>query len=285
VCAEVGIDERFAAELLSCYGTDVVYGNTLRDLEAVTRSMETQVLVPGAVNTASLTGKTDFSDVRQVLDRLQHPEESFDERLHIVSASSMMSHGVDVDRLNVMVMLGIPLSAAEFIQATARVGRRFPGLVFVVHKIGRERDAGIFRSFRQFIEQGDRFVEPIPVTRRSRRVLDRTVAGLELARLLLIHEATSGMALTTVRALKKYVDSGKFDVMTEYEALIGALGLSSDLDEPLKKDLRAWFDEFGQNLQVPPNDVRFPSDLSPSGPPMLSLRDVEKQIPVIGTRV
>ena len=285
LCAEIGIDERFAAELLSCYGTDVVYGNTLRDLEAVTRSMETQVLVPGAINTASLTGKTDFSDVRQVLDRLQHPEKSFGERLHIVSASSMMSHGVDVDRLNVMVMLGIPLSAAEFIQATARVGRRFPGLVFVVHKIGRERDAGIFRSFRQFIEQGDRFVEPIPVTRRSRRVLDRTVAGLELARLLLIHEATSGMALTTVRTLKKYFDSGKFDVTTEYEALVEALGLSSELDEPLKKDLRAWFDEFGQNLRVPPNDIRFPSDLSPSGPPMLSLRDVEKQIPVVGTRV
>lgn len=285
VCAEIGIDERFAAELLSCYGTDVVYGNTLRDLEAVTRSMETQVLVPGAINTASLTGKTDFPDVRQILDRLQHPEESFDERLHIVSASSMMSHGVDVDRLNIMVMLGIPLSAAEFIQATARVGRRFPGLVFVVHKIGRERDAGIFRSFRQFIEQGDRFVEPIPVTRRSRRVLDRTVAGLELARLLLIHEATSGMALTTVHALKKYVDSGKFDVAIEYDALIKALGLSSELDEPLKKDLQAWFDEFGQNLQVPPNDVRFPSDLSPSGPPMLSLRDVEKQVPVIGTRI
>jgi len=286
-CADIGIDPQFSAELLSLYGTNVVYGNTLRDLEAVMRSMETQGLVPGAgaINTASLTGKTDFSEVREILERLQSPEDSFEERLHIVSASSMMSHGVDVDRLNVMVMLGIPLSAAEFIQATARVGRRFPGLVFVVHKIGRERDAGIFRSFRQFVEQGDRFVEPIPVTRRSRRVLDRTVAGLELARLLVIHEGSSGTALTTLRTFKDYVSSGKFDVDVELNALIEALGLQSELDEPLRKDLRVWFDELRHNILVPPNDARFLSDLSPSGPPMLSLRDVEKQVPVIGTRV
>lgn len=129
ICLEIGVDPTHADDLVSLFGTDVVYGNTLRDLEAVVRSMETQVLVQGAINTASLTGKTDFTEVREILDRLQSPEDEFDHRLHIVSASSMMSHGVDVDRLNVMVMLGIPLSAAEFIQATARVGRRYPGLV------------------------------------------------------------------------------------------------------------------------------------------------------------
>ena len=35
----------------------------------------------------------------------------------------MLSHGVDVSRLNVMVMLGLPLTTAEFIQTSARVGR------------------------------------------------------------------------------------------------------------------------------------------------------------------
>jgi hypothetical protein len=284
ICSEIGIDPSHAHHLLSLYGTDVVYGNTLRDLEAVMRSMETQVLVSGSINTASLTGKTDFSEVREILERLQNPEAEFERRLHIVSASSMMSHGVDVDRLNMMVMLGIPLSAAEFIQATARVGRRYPGIVFVVHKIGRERDASIFRSFSQFIQQGDRFVEPIPVTKRSRRVLDRTVSGLELARLLMIHEASAGKPLTTVRAFKEYVSTGKFDIDAELNALVRILDLRSALDAPLRHDLLTWFDELRRNIDIPPNDARFPSDLSPSGPPMMSLRDVEKQIPIIGTR-
>ncbi|WP_186030002.1 helicase-related protein [Burkholderia gladioli] len=284
-CADIGVDPSCAEDLVSLFGTNVVYGNTLRDLEAVTRSLETQVLVPGAINTASLTGKTDFAEVRDTLDRLQNPEAAFHDRLHIISASSMMSHGVDVDRLNVMVMLGIPLSAAEFIQATARAGRRYPGIVFVIHKIGRERDAGIFRSFPQFVKQGDRFVEPIPVTKRSRRVLDRTIAGLELARLLMIHEPSSETALTTVRAFKNYVSNGNFDVHKELEAMVKALDLQTELDEPLRQDLVQWFEELRRNIQMPPNGARFPSDLSPSGAPMLSLRDVEKQVPVIGTRV
>jgi hypothetical protein len=287
LCNELGIDPSFATDLLSLYGTDVVYGNTLRDLEAVTRSMETQVLIAGSgrVNTASLTGKTDFGDVRNTLSRLQDPEQDFDQRLHIVSASSMMSHGVDVDRLNVMVMLGIPLTTAEFIQATARVGRRYPAIVFVIHKIGRERDAGVFRSFKQFIEQGDRFVEPIPITRRSRQVLKRTVAGLELARLLAIHEAAYGKPLTTVKALKEYFSSGKLDLDADMKAVRELLGLTSELDDPLRRDLERWFDEFRRNIELPPTDSKFPSDLSITGAPMLSLRDVEKQVPIIGSRV
>ena len=63
----------------------------------------------------------------------------------------MLSHGVDISRLNVMMMLGLPLTTAEFIQTSARVGRSRPGLVHVLHKIGRERDAETFRHFTSFV--------------------------------------------------------------------------------------------------------------------------------------
>jgi hypothetical protein len=79
-------------------------------------------------------------------------------------------------------MLGLPLTAAEFIQATARIGRTWPGLVVVLHKMALERDASVFRSFAPFVEQGDRFVESIPITRKSRRVLERTLPGLNTTR-------------------------------------------------------------------------------------------------------
>jgi hypothetical protein len=98
-------------------GLDVDQGDTPR--EHVSRSIEAQIDVQGPLNTASLTGNTPFTEVRSTLDRLERPEANFDDRLHVVTASSMMSHGVDIDRLNVMVMLGIPLGTAEFIQATA----------------------------------------------------------------------------------------------------------------------------------------------------------------------
>jgi hypothetical protein len=285
-CKKAGVDPVHAPMLLNLYGTDVVYGNTLRDLEAVARSIPTQLQATGPVHTAELTGGTDFTVVRETLERLQSPESSFHDRLHVITASSMMSHGVDIDRLNIMVMLGLPLATAEFIQATARVGRRYPALVFVVHKMGRERDAGVFRSFHQFVQQGDRFVEPIPVTRRSRRVLQRTMPGLVAARLLAIEEPRFSEPLTTAAALKKRFDSKSYDPDEEFKALVEMLGLDSSLDEPMRADLKEWVVELRRNLESLPSNAQWISDILPSEEgPMRSLRDVEKSVPINGQRV
>ena len=127
----------------------------------------------------------------------------------MICASSMMSHGVDIDRFNVITMLGVPLATAEFIQTTARIGRRLPGLVLVLHRMGVERDASVFRTFDVYVRQGDRFIDPVAITRKSRRVLHHTFPGVFLARLLGVHEAkrvrSGGKQITTVTELRKYV--------------------------------------------------------------------------------
>jgi len=282
LCEELRVDTSYADFLIDLYGTNVVYGNTLQDIDAVVRSSETQYaeLTPPP-NVATLTGRTDFDDVRKTLDRLEHPEADFNQRLHLIAASSMMSHGVDIDRLNVMIMLAFPLGVAEFIQATARVGRRWPAIVIVVPKMTRERDASVYRSFPQFVSHGDRFVEPIPITRKSRRVLERTVSGLELARITLVHEPTTGDRVTTIKALNNLVRQ-KPDLLQQDElAIATALGLTEE-DEFMRDQLHRWFEMFQRNLREPPADSRFLSDLSPTGHPMTSLRDVEEQAPVKG---
>lgn len=286
VCSALGIDPNFANRLILDYGTQVVYGNSLRDIEAVYRSGEMQPQIADhQVNWETLTGKTNFNDVAEILQRLQSPEDEFYDRIHAITASSMMSHGVDVDRLNAMIMLGLPLGAAEFIQATARVGRRFPGLVFVVHKIARERDATVYRMFREFVTQADRFVEPVPITRRSRRVLDRTIAGLALARILMLHEPNSGKPLTTIPKLREWAVNSNLNWVDECETTIRALGFNTALDEGLRSDLQAWYEEFAELLHQPPSGAKFPSEASPTGGPMTSLRDVDTQIPVHGSKI
>jgi hypothetical protein len=181
-----------------------------------------------------------------------------------------------------MVMLGVPLAAAEFIQATARVGRRWPGLVYVMHKVARERDASVFRSFEKFVHQGDRFVEPIPITRRSRRVLEKTIAGLELARILAVHEPRSGEALTMVSKLRGYFVKNGVTENTELKAIVEMLGFDNYLDDALRNDLEKWFRRFFENLMDPGGTFKFPSDLSPTGKAMRSLRDVEEEAPILG---
>jgi hypothetical protein len=282
-CAEIGVPPSCALRLIDLYGVDVVYGNTLRDLEAVARSFETQIRVTGPVQHASLTGRTPFDEVRATLERLERPEPDYDERLHLIAASSMMSHGVDIDRLNVMAVVGMPLTTAEFIQTTSRVGRKYPGLVFVVLKIARERDAGVFRSFSAFVRQGDRFVEPVPITRRSRRVLENTIAGLFFARIHQIHEPRFGRALTTIGKLRDYYRTGKISLEGEYESICGCLGLASPLDERMRDDVRRWLSLYFEALDRVDGSHGFPDDLSSTGKPMISLRDVEEQAPIFGT--
>ena len=286
VCAAANVPVQLADELVSLYGTDVVYGNTLRDLEAVARSSETQVLVDGELRTASLTGKTGFEEIRQTLARLTVPEPDFADRIHVVTASAMMSHGVDIDRLNVMVMLGLPLATAEFIQATARVGRTHPGLVFVMHKIGRERDAAVFRSFEQFVEQGDRLLEPIPITRHSRRVLERTLPGLAMARILMVHEPAVGKPITTAAKLRELMDDGSYDKKVETDAIVRTLGLQPGVDDALIGDVGRWFERWEENVRSPSPDAKFLSDNAPGGNgPMRSLREVETQVNIWGRRI
>lgn len=279
VCKEAGVDSCHASELLSLYGTHVVYGSTLHEVEAAERSLASNSSV-GLINSIQLTGQTDFDEVREILDRLDEPEADFAERIHVVAASSMLSHGVDVGRLNVMVMLGLPLGTAEFIQTTSRVGRRMPGLVHVLHKIGRERDAQTYRQFEQYVRQGDRFVEPIPVSRRSRRVLRLTMPGIVEARRLALQEPRSpGQRLTTLRALRDYAAGAGLTHAAETDAISKLLGFDGPVDELLRDEIRGWFRIWFANLEDPASTAIWPNQLGPDQP-MMSLRDVEANAPI-----
>jgi hypothetical protein len=283
VCREIGVSPEQAAFLLLNYGTHVVYGSTVRDVEAAARSFETQ---PGVepLNVRTLTGATPLDEVRLSLDRLDKPEPDFADRIHVICASSMMSHGVDVERFNVITMLGMPLATAEFIQTTARIGRRLPGLVIVLHRMGVERDASVFRSFDVFVRHGDRFIEPIAITRKSRRVLDHTFPGLFMARLLGVHEPErirlGGKQLTTVTQLRQYVQQRGTTEEEEFIQLCDALGLNpANDDDPLVVELRRLIRLTFREINDPATKARWPSEATP-GQPMLSLREVETQIPI-----
>ena len=54
------------------------------------------------------------------------------------------------------------------------------------------------------------------------------------------------------------------------------------MDAGLRKDIESGFETFDRNLRSPPANAMFPSHASPSGDPMMSLRDVEEGVPVMG---
>ena len=284
VASEAGVSVDAMPGLVWAYGTDVVYGTSLKDVEAASRSFDSQLQLEPLI-ARTLTGRTPLEEVRNTLADLTDPPDDFYQRIHLIAASSMLSHGVDVDRLNVMVMLGLPLATAEFIQTTSRVGRSYPGLVIVLHKIGRERDAAVFRTFPAFVAHADRLIDPVPITARSRRVLELTFAGLVQGRIYGIYEPEALAAhlkqLTTPASVRRAFSTLPVLEDAELDSLVAMLGFTEALDENLRNDLREYVREFFRALNDPASSSnKWVSDLFSTGQPMLSLRDVEEQAPV-----
>ena len=96
----------------------------------------------------------------------------------VALATNMISVGLDIGRLGLMVVQGQPKAAAEYIQATSRVGRlaEKPGFVLALLNVHKARDRLHYEGFRQFHASFYRTVEPTSVTPWAARAIDRALA-------------------------------------------------------------------------------------------------------------
>lgn len=127
-------------------------------------------------------------DIPQILNRLENkfgdPQAEQNEinktnkrPLDIVMCTNMISVGVDIDRLGLMIIEGQPKATAEYIQASSRVGRVFPGIVSTVYNWARPRDLSHYERFEHYHDTFYEHVEALSVTPFSPRALDRGLSG------------------------------------------------------------------------------------------------------------
>ena len=294
--------ERFA-ELVEFYRVSLTYLTSLLDFGKLRRSMQTQVNEYlrsrdlHEVRVRELSGDTTFDEVRATLDDLESGGDT-----EAVIATSMISHGVDVARLNVMVFQGMPKSMAEYIQASSRIGRGLLGVVFMIFNPIRERDRSHFRYHGKFHEYLDRMVEPVAINRWSRYAARKTLPGVLMAEILQMGNRAfweAGSAprhlhdLTRMQQALRPPDGGGLDAV-QFEALLDALQRSYLADWDGASELR---DELVSRVETAVSSVRAAGAaagaVSGRGPtyratgdylsleyePMTSLRDVAKGMP------
>lgn len=135
------------------------------------------------VNARYLTGGTSLGELAEVIALIQesNPATSRGQRIRGIVGTSVVSHGVDLDRLNFEILAGMPSSYAHYIQATARAGRTHVGLVVDVFDRANRRETSMYQSFYTTHAALERMVEPVPVNRFASRAVERTLPGIVCA--------------------------------------------------------------------------------------------------------
>lgn len=196
------------------YWTTVGYFCSLRDLGGAIVRVQDDVrnLInslgnrPGARRGArpqkppeELTSRIDEQELVSTRARLGYTMDN-DNSIGSVLCSNMISVGLDIPRLSLMFILGQPKTTAEYIQASSRVGRKFPGLVFMLYNPTRSRDRSFYEHFQRYHGSFYAEVEATSVTPYASRARERA-----------LHAAFVIIARHTISELKLGNSAGKFD--------------------------------------------------------------------------
>jgi len=142
-----------------------------------------------------ITSRIPSYQIAEILEKLAEPFVPGKERqtcYDVVIATNMIAVGMDVDRLGLMAVVGQPKQNSEYIQATSRVGRKYPGMIFTVYNPYRPRDLSNYENFVGFHSQMYRYVEGTTATPFAARARDRVLHALVVAILRLQTEIMAG---------------------------------------------------------------------------------------------
>ena len=140
--------------------------------------------------TKELTSRVESNKIKSVLNEIARPFDEnriersakgntyINEVVDLVLATNMISVGIDIGRLNIMLMNGMPKNIAEYIQASSRVGRNTQGLVISLMNPNRAREKSYFENFNNFHQAFYQSVEPLSITPFTENTIEKMLSSL-----------------------------------------------------------------------------------------------------------
>lgn len=301
-----GNELKLQGENIDPYYTLTGYFNSLRELGGTLRLVEDDI--PDRIkylveekgqrrfikNKEELTSRIDATEIPTILNKLEQPADN-EEAVDVLLATNMISVGVDIDRLGLMVVTGQPKGTSEYIQATSRVGRKHPGLVFTLYNWSRPRDISHYEQFISYHSKIYSYVEATSVTPFSYRSRDKGLKAIVI-----------GMLRQLDSRLYKNSAAKQFDIKNDYlkdiKDYIIARGTnideidSDDIGDEIDSIIKWWY----ERAQEDPDSLTYQRfNFTPKDTPVLlrninqdiknaalipdSLRDVEAEVDVFYT--
>lgn len=303
-------DERdeLLEDLIKEYETQISYNISKSNSDMLQRSVKTminwQLESHGdpyrSLTPVSLTGETPMSEVRDALARLESDDP--DRPIDIVIATSMISHGVDVDKFNFISFFGMPRNTAEYIQAYSRVGRKHTGSVFLLFDSMRARDRSHYTRFDHYHRYQDLLVEATPLERWAEFAVECTLPGIFSGLIIQYYdellEDKYDDRVYLHEGLQEAARNGDIDRDEMLEMVKRCYAVTEDHEKDwadtagmrlYREKLETYFDELWTRAMKKPmnpkkNWIGFLLNREEDHRgPMRSLRDIDEQIPIYPT--
>lgn len=227
-------EKKYSDEELDPYFTVVSYFNSIKELATANRVFEDSVpdfmwmiqnkydiieteeenknkqslkSTPNLI-LEELTGRKNANEIPEILKQLDVGITSGKKPLDALLCTNMLQVGVDIDRFGVMIINGQPKLTSEYIQASGRIGRKFPGLIIASYNYLKPRDLSHYENFIYYHSTFHKNVEPVSITPFSSRARDRALLGVVVA-----------LMRQNSNLLSERKSANKFDE-DEYEELI-----------------------------------------------------------------
>ncbi|NOR46424.1 MAG: hypothetical protein GQ533_00010 [Methanosarcinaceae archaeon] len=231
-----------------------------------------------------LTGDSGLEELKETIDNVRDFVKNYDPNnvdgnglsFEPIYATSVVSHGVDLDELNFMTFQGLPYSTSEYIQALSRVGRKNLGIILLWFYPNRVRDESFFRNFVRYHDSIDHEVRPVPINRFSKLGLMQTINSLFCAGIINYLSNKKGKPLYYKRDVINLTLEDQKDLVNFIESVYGKKGLDitipDEVEDRIKEIVRG--KDGGK--------IFFPNILSKSGNPFYrnqsGMRGIQKQL-------
>ncbi|WP_018885348.1 helicase-related protein [Paenibacillus massiliensis] len=309
-------------EVKDKFWTLAVYFNSLRDLSKCSTLVDDDVkdfirrtaqrfgnrkLMRPTGAADELTSRISTSQLNETLEKLEQvvysEENQKDKRypINVLLATNMISVGVDVARLNVMLLVGQPKLTSEYIQASSRIGRTYPGIALVLYDGAKSRDRSHYEQFRSYHESFYKFVEPTGATPFSKPARDRALHAIMVTLMRHKFNLTSDNAAASFQRSDEAINEIEEFIISRVNEIRNRVDIelkdeSDAIIEEMEEFWKDWEDRIGRSagtnfyygdrylLQDPPSDTKrllkaFGNNSSdPAKETLTSMRNVDKNV-------